>query len=134
MLTILWCIVSNVHVLAICYNTLMLKTKPTKTEKSKTTKQDYMYLKEKNKFFKYDPLDYKWHIFLNYFFKELLHYKDAISYEKWKKIHVLYPKILRYWDWLKVKRKRQHFFLLSRGIHFSKFILPFLKSSHKTQI
>lgn len=37
----------------------MLKTKLTKTEKSKTTKQEYMYLKEKNKFFKYDPLDYK---------------------------------------------------------------------------
>lgn len=42
----------------ICYNTLMLKTKLTKTEKSKTTKQEYMYIKEKNKIFKYDPLDY----------------------------------------------------------------------------
>lgn len=50
MLTILWCIVSNVHVLAICYNTLMLKTKLTKTEKSKTTKQEYMYLKRRTNF------------------------------------------------------------------------------------
>lgn len=90
MLTILWCIVSNVHVLAICYNTLMLKTKLTKTEKSKTTKQEYMYLKEKNKFLKYDPLDYKWHIFLNYFLKELLHYKDEISYMKSEKKFMCY--------------------------------------------
>lgn len=125
MLTILWCIVSNVHVLAICYNTLMLKTKPTKTEKSKTTKQDYMYLKEKNKFFKYDPLDYKWHIFLNYFLKELLHYKDEISYEKRKKIHVLYPKILRYWDWFEFKRKDSIFFSFQEEYIFQNLFFPF---------